>query len=320
MKRYLFIVCILLLNVCAYAFTRLTPETHHFVAVHGDLGYSALLHTIPGQRAAAGVNANIGLDYRLYRNNFLLSIGAEGMYEMNSNHLKSVDMSVKMIDTEGDIFNMHVMMDKSRDRSHMVNLNIPLLVGGEWRRVYFLIGPKVSLNLYGSTSSQAQYTTFGEYERYYDDFYDMPNHQFESGRKMNSGNISMKWNFNILAHAEVGARIGHMYKYQIFHLNPDMIRMYLAVYADFGVLNLHSATKTDVGTFGYKETDQGVQFYVQPLMLSNLAADAVFRNLNVGVKFTVAFEMKQNTKSYIYDYDRVERNYRRRGGNQAIKH
>lgn len=308
----------MLMSAGIRAFTRLTPETHHFVALHGDLGYSALLHTIPGQRAAAGVNANMGIDYRFFRNNFILSVGAEGMYELNSNNLKAVDMTVPMMDTEGDIFNMHVMMDKSRDRSHMVNLNIPLLIGGEWKRFYFLLGPKVSINMYGSTSSKAEYTTFGEYERYYDDFYEMPNHQFESGRKMSSSSIKMKWNFNILAHAEIGARIGHMYKHQMFRLNPDMIRMYVALYADFGVLNLHSASKTDVGTFGYRETDEGVQFYVQPLMLSNLASGAVFRNLNVGVKFTVAFELKQNSKSYIYDYHRVERNYRRRGGTQAI--
>lgn len=308
----------MLMSAGIRAFTRLTPETHHFVALHGDLGYSALLHTIPGQRAAAGVNANMGIDYRFFRNNFILSVGAEGMYELNSNNLKAVDMTVPMMDTEGDLFQMHVMMDKSRDRSHMVNLNIPLLIGGEWKRFYFLLGPKVSINMYGSTSSKAEYTTFGEYDRYYDDFYEMPNHQFESGRKMSSSSIKMKWNFNILAHAEIGARIGHMYKHQMFRLNPDLIRMYVALYADFGVLNLHSASKTDVGTFGYRETDEGVQFYVQPLMLSNLASGAVFRNLNVGVKFTVAFELKQNSKSYIYDYHRVERNYRKRGGTQAI--
>ena len=308
----------MLMSAGIRAFTRLTPETHHFVALHGDLGYSALLHTIPGQRAAAGVNANMGIDYRFFRNNFILSVGAEGMYELNSNNLKAVDMTVPMMDTEGDLFQMHVMMDKSRDRSHMVNLNIPLLIGGEWKRFYFLLGPKVSINMYGSTSSKAEYTTFGEYDRYYDDFYEMPNHQFESGRKMSSSSIKMKWNFNILAHAEIGARIGHMYKHQMFRLNPDMIRMYVALYADFGVLNLHSASKTDVGTFGYRETDEGVQFYVQPLMLSNLASGAVFRNLNVGVKFTVAFELKQNSKSYIYDYHRVERHYRKRGGTQAI--
>ena len=37
-----------------------------------------------------------------------------------------------------------------------------------------------------------------------------------------------------------------------------------------------------------------------------------------GIKYTIAFEGKQRKKSYIYDYNRVERNYRKRGGNQNI--
>ena len=53
-------------------------------------------------------------------------------------------------------------------------------------------------------------------------------------------------------------------------------------------------------------------------MLSNLTDGAIFRNLNIGIKYTIAFEGKQRKKSYIYDYNRVERNYRKRGGNQNI--
>ena len=181
LRKIVCIVCVSLSCLCASAFTPLSPETLHFISLHGDLGYSALLHTIAGQPPAAGLNANIGADYRLYHNNFLFSIGIEGMYDLNANRLDEHDEVLLMRDTEGDIFNMHVHVDKSRDLAHMVNLNIPLLVGGEWGRFYFLVGPKVSLNLYGSTSSVAQITTYGEYDRYYDDFYDMPNHQFVTG-------------------------------------------------------------------------------------------------------------------------------------------
>jgi len=62
-----------------------------------------------------------------------------------------------------------------------------------------------------------------------------------------------------------------------------------------------------------------VQFYVQPLLHSNLADNVAFRNLNVGIKYTIAFEMPKHGKSYIYDYNKVERDYRIRGGNQTIK-
>ncbi len=301
----------------ARAYTKLSPETANFLVLHGDLGYSALLHTIPNQAPSAGLNANIGFDYRLFHNNFLFSVGVEGMYDLNANKMDNHDEAIPMMDTEGDIFNMHVHVDKSRDLAHMVNLNIPVLFGGEWGRFYFLVGPKVSLNLYGATSSTARITTYGEYDRAYDDFYDMPNHQFESNQQMSSAVLPLKWNFNVMAHLELGGRINHMYKHKQFRLNPDKVRMYLGIYADFGVLNIH-AFSGGQPIFAYRETDKGVQFYIQPLMRSSVADNAIFRNLNVGIKYTVAFEMPKRSKSYIYDYNKVERNYRKRGGNQNI--
>ena len=303
----------------AGAFTPLSPETSHFLSLHGDLGYSALMNTIPGQRHAPGLNTNIGLDYRLLHNNFLFTLGLEGMYDLNANMLDEHDEVIRMRDTEGDIFNMHVLVDKSRDLTHMVNLNIPLLIGGEWGRFYFLAGPKFSVNLYGSTSSVAQFTTYGEYDRYYDDFYDMPNHQFVTGQQMGSANLPLKWNFNIMAHLELGGRVSHMFKHKQFRLNPDKIRMYLAFFADFGILNLHAANG-GAPLFDYRETEEGVQFYLQPLMCSALAENAFFRNLNIGIKYTVAFEIPKNGKSFVYDYYKVGRNYRKRGGTQSMKY
>ena len=290
LKRIVFIVCFTLSCICANAFSKLSPETSHFISLHGDLGYSALLNTIPGQQHAPGLNTNIGADYRLFHNNFLFSIGLEGMYDLNANML-----------------------------THMVNLNLPLLFGGEWGRFYFLMGPKFSLNLYGSTSSVAQITTYGDYERAYDDFYDMPNHQFVTGQQMGSATMPMKWNFNIMAHLELGGRVSHMYKHKQFRLNPDKIRMYLAFYADFGILNLH-VSNGGAPLFDYRETEQGVQFYLQPLMCSAIAENAIFRNLNIGIKYTVAFELPKPGKSFIYDYYKVGRNYRKRGGTQSLKY
>ena len=306
---------------CAYAHaqTELAPEIRHFISLNADLGYSALLHTIDKVPVSSGLNANIGAAYRFYYNNFILSVGAEGAYQINFNRIEDLDFALRMRDTEGDIFNMHVKVDKSRDRNHMVNVNIPLLVGGEWKRFYFLVGPKVALNLYGSAATQAEYTTYGEYERYYDDFYNMENHQFVTGTKMVSGLMDIKWNMNILAHAEVGARVDKFNKHRTFQVKPDRVRMYLAAYMDFGVLNLIS-TGQNKDIFYYVETeDEGLKFYIQPLMRSSLANDAVVRNLNVGIKYTVAFELPQKGKSYIYDYNRVSTNYRKRGGNQSIQ-
>ena len=54
------------------------------------------------------------------------------MYELNINHMDDRDEAIPMRDTEGDIFKMHVHVDKSLDLSHMANVNVPVLFGGEW--------------------------------------------------------------------------------------------------------------------------------------------------------------------------------------------
>lgn len=318
LKRYLVIVVFAISCLSASAYTKLTPEVSHFVSLHGDAGYSSLLHTIQGQKPALGMNTNFGLDYRLFYNSFVFSIGVEGMYELNVNQLDAIDDFIPMLDTEGQLFDMHVVVNKSSDICHMANVNVPILFGGEWKRFYFLVGPKLSYNLYGSTVSSALVTTYGGYDEYYDPFYDMPNHQFVSNQPMSSAQLPIKWNMNILAHVEVGARVGHMFKHQQFRLNPDKVRMYIGAYADFGLLNLHSSSG-GAPIFDYLETDQGVQFFIQPLMLSSLADNATFRNLNVGVKFTIAFEMPKHGKSYIYNDKKATRDFRKRGGNQSIR-
>lgn len=306
------------MSISASAYTKLTPETHNFVSLHADLGYAGLKHSIKGQKASSGVNAQAGVDYRLFYNNFLFSLGAEAMYAMYSNGMNDLDATIRMRDTEGELFGMHLLADQAKDVSHMANVNIPILIGGEWGRFYFLVGPKLSLNFMGKASSKAEVTTFGEYERYYDDFYDMENHQFSSGQQVKSAKLDIRWNFNIMAHIEVGARVGKMNKHTGFRTRPEKIRMYLAVYADYGLLDVH-----DKGNgkpiFEYRETNEGIQFYIQPLMKTDLADQTAFHNFSVGVKYTVAFEMPKRGKSYIYDYKKVNTGFIKRGGNQSIQ-
>ena len=135
---------------------------------------------------------------------------------------------------------------------------------------------------------------------------------------MGSGTLPLKWNMNIMAHVEIGGRLGHMFRHQQFRLNPDKVRMYLAAYVDYGLLNLHTG-KGGLPVFDYRETEQGVQFFVQPLLLSNMSDNATFRNLNIGIKYTIAFELPKRGKSYIYNYKESGRESIRRGGNQGIK-
>lgn len=274
---------------------------------------------MPSQNPAAGLNTNIGADYRVFFNNFIFSFGVEAMYALYANNSSPFNDTIYMRDTEGDQFQMVAQVGKPRDLAHMLNVNIPILFGGEWGRFYFMVGPKISLNVFGATSSSATYNTYGRYIRAYDDFVEMPNHMFENGLTMGGESMPLKWKMNVMAHAEVGARINHMFKHKQFRINPDKVRMYIAAYVDCGILNVYSSTD-DQPWYKHSDPGQELKFYLRPLLRSSLAANTTFfRNFNVGIKYTVAFEMPKHGKSYVYDYEKVERNYRIRGGNQTIK-
>lgn len=319
MKRTITIGLLALVCLCAGAHTKLTPELVSFISLHGDVGYSALLHTMPDQKTASGFTPTIGADYRVYYNNFLFSFGVEAMYQVNTFAVSPFNDTIPMLDTEGNEFRMIAQVDKPRDLTHMLNINIPILFGGEWGRFYFMVGPKVSLNIYGAGSSTATFETYADYTRAYDDFHEMPNHLLATGLQMSSNTVPVKWErLNIMAHAEIGARFNHMFKHKQFRINPDKVRMYLAAYVDFGVLDMYKSY-SGKNWYGYDDQGKGLQFSIRPIITSKFADNAQFRNLNVGIKYTVAFEFPQHGKSFLYDEYSSERDYRKRGGNQGYK-
>lgn len=306
-------------SVLGYAFTRLNADKEHYVTVNANLGYSTLLNSIPDQKAIPGMDAELGVGYRIFHNDFLFATGLGLSYNLYVNEQKMIDTHIDMLDTEGDPFKMHVYVSHCKDMTHAVNLNLPLLVGGEWGRFYFLVGPKVAYTVFGNTSAKALCTTSGIYERFYDDFYDMPNHKFETEQEIGDEGISkLKWGLNLMAHAEVGWCINRSYMPKKYNVEPEKITWFVSLYADYGVLNINAVPKDATDLFYYKQTDEGVKYYVTPLLLSQQADKAAFNNLNIGVKFTVLFQLPIAPKQFIYDGNKNVRDWKR-GGTQAIK-
>ena len=103
----------MLISIGVNAQARISSETTHGFFMSGDLGYSALLHNIQGYPASAGLNTNIGMGYRLFHDNFLFSTGLEAAYQFNANRLDNMDFQLPMRDTEGQLFQMHVLVNES---------------------------------------------------------------------------------------------------------------------------------------------------------------------------------------------------------------
>ena len=103
-----------------------------------------------------------------------------------------------------------------------------------------------------------------------------------------------------------------------YNVRPEKVTWFVSLYADYGVLNINSAPADAGETFYYKQTDEGVKYYVTPLLLSKPAYNEKFNNFTIGVKFTVLLQLPIAPKQFIYDGSKNTRDWKR-GGTQAIK-
>jgi len=322
LKKKVYILSVLLTVVqLAMAGTQLNPETAHFLSVWGQVGASTLLNNSGSSiKPAVGVSPSIGVGYRMCYNDFLLQIGAEAQYAYYANRIPDATLSLPMLDTEDDAFVMKAQFSECKDWMRNVTLVVPLLMGYEHQKFYFLLGPEFAYSLYAVTSATALLNTSANYyNRYMEDFVDMPGHQLFSNQQTSSGEKQFKLNYTIYAHAEIGLRLGEVDKYKGANIYRKNYRLYLSLFADYGVLNIHQNT-TNSAVANYEETSQGVQFYVVPAMLSSNMNNIKVNPLTVGIKFTAAFQLPEGKNWMIYN-GKGSNNYQRvRGKSQVVNY
>ncbi|MBQ6776706.1 MAG: hypothetical protein IJP52_00100 [Paludibacteraceae bacterium] len=289
-RRATIILCVLMTAIGSLSASKLFPDEYHFISLWGSAGYSTLLHNSSEIKAGPGFAPSIGVGYRYYHTGFIMQLGVEGQYALWTNKLNTSSLTMNMRDTEGDVFSMKASVNESKDRMHAINVNIPILFGYEYHRIYFLAGVGAGLNVWAQTSSHSSVTTMGDYERFIDPFVDMPNHGFTRGKSVDSKKYDVQMNLNLMLHAEIGARVDRFYKEKGADVPKHKYRMYVAAFADYGILNVHK--NKDYGqALSYNETSEGLQFYVVPAMVSSQLYNKRVTPLTIGVKFTVLFEL-----------------------------
>lgn len=299
MKKYGIIIALLIgwLPFLS-AGTRLFPDEYHYLSVWGGVGYQTLLNNSNTIKPGPGVAPEIGIGYRYYRNGFILQAGLEGEFAYLTNKLDGVDLKLDMVDTEGDEFIMHAAITDGKDKITAINLNIPILLGCEYKSFYFLAGAKIGINLYGSTYTQSKLATKGEYERYIDWFENMPNHEYENNQIVKSDTYKMKFNIpSVMAHVEIGGRLDRLFPVrEQANLLQHKYRCYLAVFADYGLLNVHE-NKSVGSNLAYTQTaGEPLRFSVVPSMVSEQMLNKKVNPLAVGVKFTFLWELPVKKK------------------------
>ena len=246
-RRY----CVLLLTfwLGMYAWSAGT----HYVRVSVDAGY---VHEMGGStpeltnlgeaqaligngqtellKASNGVGTGVEFGYRYAYRHLLVDIGLGCDFRHRVNQPGDItNIEQPDTDEEGyDYMGLHTWSGRKCTWQN-VGLNIPLMVGGEWNKVYFLVGAKLNVNVWGRTVEKGKYSLMADYDRYMDPFSGMSNHGFVTDEPYACAPMTQSTSFDIRACAELGYCLYGTEQYT--RSRSASARYYLGAYAEYGI-------------------------------------------------------------------------------------
>ncbi len=271
------------------AWTYLTPEQRHFISIDGSVGYATLTNNSEDLQSGAGVAANVGVGYRLFHNNMLFSAGVEGYYMLNAHSMSNLQLTIDEKDDEGDAYRLTVDASNGRDECRSLSLNVPILFGGEFQRFYFLVGPKVSYNLWGQTTANARLSESAVYVEFEGVIADMKDKFDNTGLTTIS---PIRWELDVMAHMEIGGRLGRVHFMTGADVPKPKQRYYLAFYVDYGLLNIRSSQSSGNRLY-YTGSGFDKEYFLTPAVMSNELGKSTIHQCSFGIKATILFELPQ---------------------------
>jgi hypothetical protein len=260
--------------------------TKHYLSLSGEVGYYSLLENMEDVRTRGGAGGALGLGYEMRYNNFWFGLGLDFQYGSSTMTTAGYNVDRELIDTQGKHVNFHYEVQSYTDTQHDFRIGLPILFGFYTNGIYGGAGIKFSLAPYTATTPTIHYRTTGGYEKYIDDFEDMPNH-FYTEYTMKGRSV-----VEIRPQAHVIAELG----YDI--LNKERMSAYalcsvlkVALYAEYGLNSCMKGTMHEADTY---DVDP-----VNPTILNprSYYANKDLRNarivpLFVGIKVTFMLRIK----------------------------
>lgn len=295
MKRRLYLGLGLLLGCCIGA----TAQVKNYISVWGHLGEASLLSKLDNMpsNASLGIGGGLGLGYELNANHFLFTVGVNANIAHTAFDLSGGESSFDAIDTEGDPLQFVISTNKRKDIYTNYAVQVPLMMGGEFGRFYFLVGAKFDLSAACNTNVKATVRTIGDYTQtlgFIDRFTNMPEHGFYENAPFQAKPGKISFNPNAMASVELGWRLGEIAKGTGYDVPKPKVLYRLALFADYGLLDLHTRGDKEFFTWTDAIIDQDCLNYIgMNDVLSTTRAPKAVNNLMVGVKFTVLFQLPE---------------------------
>ncbi|MBO7458030.1 MAG: hypothetical protein J6T80_02080 [Paludibacteraceae bacterium] len=304
----------------------LNAKISNYVGGYADLGEWTLLPSESSYGPSFGVAGGLGFLYELQagptygQTRFLFDVGVGAQGGLTS-FIQGSNLSTVLsnqLDLDGQSFDYVYELKDRHDKYSNIAVQVPLMVGVQHRKFYALAGAKITANVFTKSHTTATLTTYGRYEDF-DDFRDMPEYQFFTGRPLESG-VKTSFKLDVDLSAEIGGRFGVVTDAVGYDVPKRKIEYRLAGFFDYGLLDIHyQRDQLALGTRNPSNPDQilpidgnlryneGVtapvynttsmvdNVVVNDIMSSSGFAKAV-NSLVIGLKFTVLFQLPEQGK------------------------
>ncbi len=187
-------------------------------------------------RTSNGFAPALGLGYRLAHGHFLFDVGVGAEYRQMYDGLAALtNVYEPGVDEEGmQYMGHHSWTDRTAVLSH-AGVSLPVMIGGEWGKFYFLAGAKAAVDIWGRSEEKGLYSLEGDYDRYMNAFSGMPAHGFVTDEPYATQpeNRALAW--GVRACAEIGYCIAGSGDTQIRGMRKTTPKWYVSLFGEYGV-------------------------------------------------------------------------------------
>lgn len=333
-KRLINLFALLAVTITMQAQVDTRPT--HYIGIDAGAGYSHLFFGDiwkPYQSVAkplSGWGVDGSLFYEFEYQHFLLHAGFGVQFVSGRNRLPIGDYTATIQEYPSMAY--HYSFSNFTERTRYAVAHVPIMVGGQWEKAYFLVGAKLGvLPFGGNTKSKSQVQTWATDDDIIDPLYNLPTHDMRTFDIQGTRQAVKYSPFNAMLSAEVGLnldkrawanekerkRMDRAQRYHNLHRKKTLrerTHVRIALFADYGVSNLHSYQANPVPE-GENATGGIVAFNgltdLQPYSMLGYSVhqNVPLHNFLLGVKVAVRFEMPKKAPKkgamanpYLYVY------------------
>ena len=245
-----------LLSVCVLCFFLPSLSARHYLRFNADFSYardfagagasapSSEGMTLADAQAMIGSgksealrNSNgfapgIGIGYRFSYKAFLLDLGIGAEYRNTVNELYPVSNVIAAdIDDTGEPYTGRHTWSSRRVSLQHAGIHIPLMLGAEIKRFYFLAGLKANIDVWGTSKERGAYSMSAKYDRFMDEWTNVSGHGIVADEPYEASAVAGGTGWNIRACAE----LGYCFYVSRRHTNSRMSqpRYYAGAFAEY---------------------------------------------------------------------------------------